>query len=254
MSDTKKLYFEPYARLLTMLSEQLIKNEVVALTEIVKNAYDADSPWVKITFDNFDSNMVAEKNSKIIIEDAGCGMSESTLKNDFINPASAHKKIEKEEGKKTPLGRIYQGEKGIGRFSLFKLGKKITVITKTEKDIKARRLEMDLSKYEDEFIKGNNEQYKLNEIPLEYNASDDTDFSEEIFLDNCLRKRLNKGTIIIVEGLNDKWGKSKFEKLKSDLFSLMGNVYGEDFSIYFFEGNAFVPTVEFTEKKTLEYN
>ena len=67
MSDTKKLYFEPYARLLTMLSEQLIKNEVVALTEIVKNAYDADSPWVKITFDNFDSNMVAEKNSKIII-------------------------------------------------------------------------------------------------------------------------------------------------------------------------------------------
>lgn len=164
MSDTKKLYFEPYARLLTMLSEQLIKNEVVALTEIVKNAYDADSPWVKITFDNFDSNMVAEKNSKIIIEDAGCGMSESTLKNDFINPASAHKKIEKEEGKKTPLGRIYQGEKGIGRFSLFKLGKKITVITKTEKDIKARRLEMDLSKYEDEFIKGNNEQYKLNEM------------------------------------------------------------------------------------------
>ena len=252
MSDTKKLYFEPYARLLTMLSEQLIKNEVVALTEIVKNAYDADSPWVKITFDNFDSNMVAEKNSKIIIEDAGCGMSESTLKNDFINPASAHKKIEKEAGKKTPLGRIYQGEKGIGRFSLFKLGKKITVITKTEKDIKARRLEMDLSKYEDEFIKGNNEQYKLNEIPLEYNASDDTDFSEEIFLDNCLRKRLNKGTIIIVEELNDKWGKSKFEKLKSDLFSLMGNVYGEGFSIYFFEGNAFVPTVEFTEKKTLD--
>ena len=72
MSDTKKLYFEPYARLLTMLSEQLIKNEVVALTEIVKNAYDADSPWVKITFDNFDSNMVAEKNSKIIIEDVAC--------------------------------------------------------------------------------------------------------------------------------------------------------------------------------------
>lgn len=71
-------------------------------------------------------------------------------------------------------------------------------------------------------------------------------------MDNCLRKRLNKGTIIIVEGLNDKWGKSKFEKLKSDLFSLMGNVYGEDFSIYFFEGNAFVPTVEFTEKKTLD--
>jgi HSP90 family molecular chaperone len=125
MSEKKELYFEPYARLLTMLSEQLIKNEVVALTEVVKNAYDADSPWVKITFEKFNSNMVASKNSRIIIEDAGCGMSESTLKNDFINPASAHKKIEKEAGNTTPMGRIYQGEKGIGRFSLFKLGKKL---------------------------------------------------------------------------------------------------------------------------------
>lgn len=252
MSETKELYFEPYARLLTMLSEQLIKNEVVALTEIVKNAYDADSPWVKITFENFNSNMVASKSSKIIIEDAGCGMSENTLKNDFINPASAHKKIEKEAGKTTPMGRIYQGEKGIGRFSLFKLGKKITVITKTNEDIRAKRLEIDLSVYEDEFIKDNNEQYKLSEIPIGYNESDDTDFTGEIFLDNGLRKRLNKGTIIIVEELNDTWGKSKFDKLKSELFSLIGNVYGEDFGIFFFEGNTFVPMIEITEKKTLE--
>lgn len=252
MSEKKELYFEPYARLLTMLSEQLIKNEVVALTEVVKNAYDADSPWVKITFENFNSNMVASKKSRIIIEDAGCGMSESTLKNDFINPASAHKKIEKEAGNTTPMGRIYQGEKGIGRFSLFKLGKKITVITKTAEDIKARRLELDLSIYEDEFIKENNEQYKLSEIPIWYSESDDTDFTEKIFLDNSLRKRLNKGTIIIIEELNDNWGKNKFDKLKGELFSLISNVYGEDFGIYFFDGNTFVPTIEITEKKTLE--
>jgi hypothetical protein len=252
VSEKKELYFEPYARLLTMLSEQLIKNEVVALTEVVKNAYDADSPWVKITFENFNSNMVASKKSRIIIEDAGCGMSESTLKNDFINPASAHKKIEKEAGNTTPMGRIYQGEKGIGRFSLFKLGKKITVITKTAEDIKARRLELDLSIYEDEFIKENNEQYKLSEIPIWYSESDDTDFTEKIFLDNSLRKRLNKGTIIIIEELNDNWGKNKFDKLKGELFSLISNVYGEDFGIYFFDGNTFVPTIEITEKKTLE--
>lgn len=252
MSETKELHFEPYARLITMLSEQLIKNEVVALTEIVKNAYDADSPWVKVTFDNFSANMVASKDSKIIIEDAGCGMSENTLKNDFINPASAHKKIEKEAGNTTPKGRIYQGEKGIGRFSLFKLGKKITVITKTKEDIQARRLELDLSVYEDEFIKNNNEQYMLSEIPIGYNESDDTNFTEKIFLGNGLSERLNKGTIIIVEDLNDAWGKSKFEKLQSDLFSLMGNVYGEGFSIYFYEGNSFVPTAEITEKRTLD--
>lgn len=252
MSEIEKLHFNPYARLLTMLSEQLIKNEEVALTEVVKNAYDADSPWVKIVFEQFDSNMVASDNSRIIIEDAGCGMSESTLKNDFIDPASAHKKIEKEAGRTTSSGRVYQGEKGIGRFALFKLGKKVTVITKTKEDLKARRLVIDLSAYENEFIKENNEQYRLNEITMDYSATDDTDFTEKIFLDNALRERLNKGTIIIIEELNTSWGKNKFAKLRSELFSLMSNVYGEGFSIYFYEGDSFVPTVEFTEKKTLD--
>lgn len=252
MEQFEKLNFEPYARLLTMLSEQLIKNEVVALTEIVKNSYDADAPWVKITFEGFGTNMVATRNSRIIIEDAGCGMSESTLKDDFINPASAHKKIEKDAGNRTHLGRIYQGEKGIGRFSLFKLGKKITVITKTDKDITARKICIDLSMYEDEFIKENNEQYKLSEITVDYFPVDETDFNEEIFLANGLSKRKGKGTIIIIEELNDSWGKGKIEKLQSELFSLIGNVYGEGFSIYFFEGNSFLPTVEITDKKTLD--
>lgn len=109
-----------------------------------------------------------------------------------------------------------------------------------------------MSVYEDEFIKENNEQYKLSEIPIWYSESDDTDFTEKIFLDNSLRKRLNKGTIIIVEELNDNWGKNKFDKLKGELFSLISNVYGEDFGIYFFNGNTFVPTIEITEKNTLD--
>ena len=33
-----------------MLGDQLINNERVALVEIIKNAYDADAAWVKVTF------------------------------------------------------------------------------------------------------------------------------------------------------------------------------------------------------------
>ena len=33
----KKLNIRPYARLLTMLGEQLIKNEQIALAELIKN-------------------------------------------------------------------------------------------------------------------------------------------------------------------------------------------------------------------------
>ena len=38
-----ELSIRPYARLLTMLGDQLIKNERIALLELIKNAYDADA-------------------------------------------------------------------------------------------------------------------------------------------------------------------------------------------------------------------
>ena len=46
MSET--LTFQPHARLLTMLGDQLIKNERIALVEIIKNSYDADATRVQI--------------------------------------------------------------------------------------------------------------------------------------------------------------------------------------------------------------
>jgi len=53
MSTSKSLTIRPYARLLTMLGEQLIKNERIALTELIKNAYDADAKWERVSFINF---------------------------------------------------------------------------------------------------------------------------------------------------------------------------------------------------------
>ena len=38
---SEKLQIKPYARLLTMLGDQLIKNELIALIELIKNSYDA---------------------------------------------------------------------------------------------------------------------------------------------------------------------------------------------------------------------
>ena len=74
MSQSRKLQIRPYARLITMLGEQLIKNERIALIELIKNSYDADAEWVKVTFENFGENYKITKYSKIIIEDDGCGM------------------------------------------------------------------------------------------------------------------------------------------------------------------------------------
>src|SRR3546814_4500872 len=81
MSRAKSLKFRPYARLLTMLGDQLIKNERVALVELIKNAYDADASWVKVSFEGFDSNFRANADSRIVIEDDGIGMTPDVIEN-----------------------------------------------------------------------------------------------------------------------------------------------------------------------------
>jgi HSP90 family molecular chaperone len=87
------LHFKPHARLLTMLGDQLIKNERIALIEVIKNSYDADASWVKVTFEGFGSNFKAKPKSKIIIEDDGTGMTKAVLEQHWISPATPVKKL-----------------------------------------------------------------------------------------------------------------------------------------------------------------
>ena len=47
---SEALAIRPYARLLTMLGDQLIKNERIALVELIKNSYDADADRVQVRF------------------------------------------------------------------------------------------------------------------------------------------------------------------------------------------------------------
>ena len=250
MNKIERIPIQPYARLLTMLSEQLIKNEVVALSEIVKNSYDADSEWVKISFIDFTKTYRTRKTSKIIIEDCGSGMTEEVLRHDFINPASANKKLKKERGEKSLKGRVLQGEKGIGRFSLFKLGKKITVYTKTAEDNLSRKLVADFSSFTNEFINADNSQVMLSELNMELTPEANYDFESNILLDNGLHSRPNHGTVIIVEHLNDNWGKGKIDKLQDELMSLIG-ISEDDFSISIFKDNSLEPSFVLTEKNRL---
>lgn len=65
----KNVTIRPFARLLTMLGDQLIKNEQIAVIELIKNAYDADADWVKVSFEGFTESLNITPKSRIIIED-----------------------------------------------------------------------------------------------------------------------------------------------------------------------------------------
>lgn len=121
--------FKPRARLLLELGDQLIKDEGIALFELVKNAYDADATKTEITLKNIDE----EGKGIIVIKDDGCGMSWDTIKNAWLEPGTDFREKQVSSGERTPkFHRTPMGQKGIGRFGAHKLGKEIKLITRSK--------------------------------------------------------------------------------------------------------------------------
>jgi hypothetical protein len=119
--------FKPRARLLIQLGNQLIKNESIALVELVKNSFDADASYCKVIMQNVDNS----KLGTITVEDDGFGMDLQIIKNSWMEPGSDNKAKIVEERILTPkFKRLPIGEKGIGRFGVHKLGKEIELITR----------------------------------------------------------------------------------------------------------------------------
>ena len=223
MSRAKSLKLRPYARLLTMLGDQLIKNERVALVELIKNSYDADASWVKVSFEGFDENFVGKDGSKIIIEDDGLGMSEDVIENHWANPATPLK-LQGKLAKKgsTKKGRIIQGEKGIGRFALLKLGRKITLTTKTRTSTAEHVVVMDVSAYDANFIGSNQEAMFLDDLRLTLREVDPARLiqSKQVEIGVNTVKRPKHGTNIEIGQLASSWSKNKVEGVYNDLMRL----------------------------------
>jgi len=120
--------FKPRAQILLQLGEQLIKNENVAILELVKNAYDADAKKVIVNMQELEE----QEEAYIEIIDDGCGMDINIIRDIWMEPGNSHKKDVVENKKLSNLGRLPIGEKGIGRFGVHKLGKVIQLVSKTE--------------------------------------------------------------------------------------------------------------------------
>jgi len=122
----KNYIFKPRARLLLQLGDQLIRNESIALLEIIKNSYDADAEHIDIILSELEST----ENGLIVIEDDGFGMNLDIIETIWLEPGNNHKGIKLAKQERTPKGRLPLGEKGIGRFGVHKLGNEIKLITR----------------------------------------------------------------------------------------------------------------------------
>lgn len=211
--NSEQLSIRPYARLLTMLGDQLIKNERIALLELIKNAYDADANWVRVSFEDFNEDMSAGKNSRIRIEDDGHGMTPDVIRQAWMNPANPQKYSNKQKGKNRTPGkkRIVQGEKGIGRFAVLKLGSMITVTTRTRNADFESVLLHDFRNYDADFTT----EHKMDrEVFL--------DEIKVIYSDSSPPKTVLQphGTIIEIEALKGTWSRRTIKRLIKDVSAM----------------------------------
>lgn len=223
MPKVEQLKIKPYARLLTMLGEQLIKNERIALIELIKNAYDADAKWVKISFEGFGEAYQILEDSKIIIEDSGIGMNEEIIKNHWLNPATPEKKIRKKIKSTTESGRVIQGEKGIGRFAIFKLGNKIEVVTRGKGELIEHVVQYDFTNFDEDFIEqgGSGRGLFLDELSVGYfSRAPQSIIQGEIPLKVGVLDRPPHGTCIEVSALKGNWSEKHVKAVYEDIARL----------------------------------
>lgn len=120
------------AGVIDRLGQELVARQETAVSELVKNAYDADAENVSLKF--YDSKDIG---GTLIIEDDGQGMSRDELINGFMRVSSTSKI---HQPKSPVFNRQRAGQKGIGRFSVQRLGRKLTIITQTKDNSMALKL------------------------------------------------------------------------------------------------------------------
>ncbi|EEF58517.1 ATP-binding protein [Pedosphaera parvula] len=206
------LHFKTNVLLKSIIGKDLINNDNIAVLELVKNAFDAGSRKVDISFKNILSNddsenpIYSKHSSKIIIQDWGKGMDLGAIENRWLNIAFSEKKTKKKE-----FDRVLAGAKGIGRFSCDRLGHFLDIYTKTKKGpivhLKVNWKDFEIDDAPDK---------RIETVPVEVAI-----ITKSTFLKTTRFKGFNHGTILEISKLRSEWNDEKLLSLRRYLERLL---------------------------------
>jgi signal transduction histidine kinase len=136
MAKDDRPHFDVHPSVVFQLGESLITDAVQALIELVKNCYDADASYAKVTVDTEGKVEIPDAiyrptRGQIIVEDDGQGMDEETIRSGWFLISSRTKKALKDQRKTTPGGRTPLGDKGLGRLGAQRLAENMEVFTQS---------------------------------------------------------------------------------------------------------------------------
>lgn len=206
--------FTVRARVAMQLGRESISSSIVAIVELVKNAYDADADNVWIRFSNLGTD-----EATLEIEDDGSGMTTSQVKNQWMVIGTDYKARTRQSFRKS---RALVGEKGLGRLGLDRLARVTRMQTFSEEQpTNGVELEVRWEEYE-------------------AHSSDPLDTIKHSMY--SIPKSRPHGTTLIMEGLKDVWTPTVLTGLRKDL-SLLVSPFSEitDFKVWLNDENVGSP-------------
>ena len=178
------------AQHINRLGLELVGKQETALSELIKNAYDADATSVDIDFENFD-----KVGGNLEITDNGSGMNAQTVRNSWMR-LSTNEKGENPVSER--FRRLRAGRKGIGRFAVQRLGQSLILETEQVGRDHGIRVEFD---WDADFTAGTN----LNQVWHE--------------IETYAKNYSSSGTKLKIRNLRDRWTRATIGRVwKSVLF------------------------------------
>jgi C4-dicarboxylate-specific signal transduction histidine kinase len=201
--------------ILRRLGEELNPGSDQSILELVKNAYDADANSCTVEIHGADG-----PNGAVRVRDDGDGMSASDIQNGWLVLGRSGKA----SGKRTRLGRIPAGNKGLGRLAAMRMGKRVVLRTFPR-----------------------NEPSIGYHVDIDWDEFDSAEIVEDVAIDitPTMRKpNVPAGTEIEIQGLRQRIGRMDVKRLARAMI-LLADPFGSDPA-------GFNPTLIAPEFKDLE--
>ncbi|ADQ16188.1 histidine kinase [Leadbetterella byssophila DSM 17132] len=180
--DDSQVRFSVDAGIINRLGKELVGKHETAVSELVKNAFDADATEVNLVFEN-----AWNAGGTVTIEDNGTGMTKDQLINGFMRLSSSDKIHNPVSDK---YKRTRAGRKGIGRFATQRLGSRLTIITHTAKSESSIKISINWNDFETD--------------------KDLLSVSNNI---EVIPKSKVEGTTLIIENLRDGWSDAMIRRV-----------------------------------------
>lgn len=171
------LKFEVDARHVSQLGQQLVADRITALSELIKNAFDADATQVEVVL----GEDAVRPGGSLEVHDDGHGMTLDDIRSKWMRISTDHKEANSTSPR---FDRSRAGRKGIGRFAVERLGRRLVLSSSVKGHSERVVVTFDWDK---EYTPGTN--LSSIENPYRVESADEHEY----------------GTSLFIEGLHDRW-------------------------------------------------